>query len=661
MIEKRTTLKALLVGVNDYSRYPLRGCVNDVNDMINFLSEDCREQNIAFDPVVLLNEEATRPNIIHYFLTHLGKSLKGDQLLFYFSGHGTRRLAPSQFWHNSPNHFFESIVCYNQKDEDICDIADKELSFLIYHVMQHCSTPIVMIIDCCFSGEITRGEEAHARRLDNYKPKREWTTFLGAPSYSISDEAVVAPTGRHLRFSACRNDEIAKEKNIGGVFRGVFTYSLLQAIRASNRFRSWYDIERATQKLVLNQSNDQHPQLRATHSQDKRLIFFKSIKKSLNNNGIVYYNKQVQDGRPRGWIMDIGYLSGLTQASLQSATQVWLYKDDFSTPQELNLHHNFIKVTINGVFSDFVTVDVPEEIPKDIYYEATFDRNPYDLMRVAFSLDSDQEGIHYFMLDYHSAPSKYIQLTTSIERVSCIVKAKANQYTIEASKAKNYMFRRFLGYNTRTVTTLFQALETIAQWKRVKELQNHRTSLGTNDLELTFHTASQLRSSQKIIKREVPHFLSVPQVLQLTDRQVGRKGFFLKIKNPKQSKQTIWCSVLYLGADYSISNDLMPMQKLDPGEEKTVEYYNKLECRFQSFIPMYLEPIYLNHGICEVEEHFKIIISTHEFSTYPFVQEGLLYDADTVPYRSEKRKEEEIVVNDKDWISIDFYLILKKQ
>lgn len=81
---------ALLVGINDYSPNvgKLSGCLNDVNHFHDYLKENFDQNRLHVE--VLKDSDATRPNIIKQFRTHLGKANADDVVVFQYCGHGAR-------------------------------------------------------------------------------------------------------------------------------------------------------------------------------------------------------------------------------------------------------------------------------------------------------------------------------------------------------------------------------------------------------------------------------------------------------------------------------------------------------------------------------------------------------------------------------------------
>jgi hypothetical protein len=83
----RAETYALLVGINDYPRArPLKGAVNDIRRLREVAAGDLfiPEKNIT----VLLNEQATKVNILGALRRIAAEAKPGDSLLWYYSGHG---------------------------------------------------------------------------------------------------------------------------------------------------------------------------------------------------------------------------------------------------------------------------------------------------------------------------------------------------------------------------------------------------------------------------------------------------------------------------------------------------------------------------------------------------------------------------------------------
>ena len=155
-----STLYGLLVGINDYAGgvRSLRGCVNDVERLEEYLRRQNRDASRPPKLRKLLNHDATRAALVAGFREHLALAGPEDVVLFAFSGHGSQEAAPEEFWDIEPDHKNQTIVCYDSR-AGAWDLADKELSLLLAEVAGRGCRHIVAWLDCCHAGTGTRGDE----------------------------------------------------------------------------------------------------------------------------------------------------------------------------------------------------------------------------------------------------------------------------------------------------------------------------------------------------------------------------------------------------------------------------------------------------------------------------------------------------------------------
>jgi len=84
--------KALLIGINYMgTKHELGGCINDINNIQNFIIENCEYK---IENITKLTDETnikpTFQNIIDAIYSLVNDIVAGDSLLFYYSGHGTQ-------------------------------------------------------------------------------------------------------------------------------------------------------------------------------------------------------------------------------------------------------------------------------------------------------------------------------------------------------------------------------------------------------------------------------------------------------------------------------------------------------------------------------------------------------------------------------------------
>ena len=98
-----------------------------------------------------------------------------------------------------------------------------------------------------------------------------------------------------------------------------------------------------------------------------------------------------------------------------------------------------------------------------------------------------------------------------------------------------------------------------------------------------------------------------------------KPAFQLKIKNTGHRQLTV--SLLYLGENFSITNQLIQAQILEPDQE--VWALDHADGRTYITIPLQLEDHYLQAGIETIPEFFKVIVCTEPFDTDRFNQSGI--------------------------------------
>ncbi len=271
--------KALLVGINDYPDpdKQLNGCVNDVFRMSEVLQE------MGFDPSdikTVINERATSQNL-RIMMDWLLKDAKdGDNLFFFYSGHGAQ-IPSTEIDGEDSDHLDECLVTYDFDWKRENAYTDKE--FLKSYSQLSYGVDFTTILDCCHSGGMTRDVGNKARgvsppddirhRLIKWDSRRKmWiprelklakeNLFL---SNTLNKELYTGENGGVQRFGravslwsdvdfysmskkkygtmgpympliieACKEKEYSYEYKHGVTSYGAFTYSLTTILRDLN-------------------------------------------------------------------------------------------------------------------------------------------------------------------------------------------------------------------------------------------------------------------------------------------------------------------------------------------------------------------------------------------------------------------------------------------
>jgi hypothetical protein len=263
------TMYALVVGINDYlAARPLSGCVDDALAFKGFL--EGRVEPSALRVRTLLDRHGTRHAVISGFSEHLGKAGAGDVAVFYFAGHGSYETVDERFWFLEPSGRNQTLVCADSRHDGIPDLADKELNELIASVAV-AGAHVMVVLDCCHSGSGTRDglglSDVHVRQVPPVSRPRLLDSYLPGVR-AVVEGIAVQPLARHVALSACEADQFAREMVIGGVYRGVFSAMLQQALQTLGPGATYRDVLAAASVGVRDRVGDQYPVLYAPDADD---------------------------------------------------------------------------------------------------------------------------------------------------------------------------------------------------------------------------------------------------------------------------------------------------------------------------------------------------------------------------------------------------------
>lgn len=208
--------RALLIGINYRgTRSELNGCINDVNNVKNFLlTKGYKEKNIT----ILTDDteiKPTRANILKYMFDLVLSDSK--TLYFHYSGHGG------------------SVADLNGdevdgRDETLCpldylscgQIIDDEIRSLLTFLRSEQS--LTVVIDACHS---------------NSSLDLKWNLyerFGGKKLALVADSHYSDTRGQVVMIGAARDFETAADAYLNGEFRGALTDALLECYPKSKTY-----------------------------------------------------------------------------------------------------------------------------------------------------------------------------------------------------------------------------------------------------------------------------------------------------------------------------------------------------------------------------------------------------------------------------------------
>lgn len=273
---------ALLVGVNQYRfpTNPLFGCRNDIELALELLRGRVAS---GLREAVLLDDQARRDAVIEGFRDHLSQAKQGDVALFWYAGHGSQQPVPAELWYLEPTGLNQTIVCSDSRTKGVPDLADKELSALIDRVARG-GAHTVVVLDCCHSGGGTREPFVSLRGIEAARQAPPLQALLpelqdlarrgpaaapgtGPPEVTArggpreADGEGLGGTAPYVALTACRSFEKAKEQQLDGEIRGVFSASLVTALRTLPPGATYRDLLTAAMCQVENAASEQVPEL----------------------------------------------------------------------------------------------------------------------------------------------------------------------------------------------------------------------------------------------------------------------------------------------------------------------------------------------------------------------------------------------------------------
>ena len=224
-----------LVGIDEYDKaifgnIDLRGCINDITKAENFLDGDGKGALFT-----RLNNSEARKQTVLFCLNEYAKTLQpGDELHFYFSGHGTN------FERNGKYH--TARVMHDEI------LPDYELTPILAKFKA--GVTVVLYSDSCYSTGNSR-TAAKPPAANAVRRSIEMPKMFIENAVEYTDVRKYAATIYY--FSACESNEVAWE--IGGI--GNFTQTLAILLRGYKQPTAITTVFKTLKKSIAHQ----HPTL----------------------------------------------------------------------------------------------------------------------------------------------------------------------------------------------------------------------------------------------------------------------------------------------------------------------------------------------------------------------------------------------------------------
>jgi len=575
-----------------------------------FFAQHASANELYFRLKKLTDEAATRQGIINGF-EQFSTAKDGDICLLYFSGHGSTIKAPKAFWKIETDRKLESLVCYDSRLKGGRDLADKELSHLIWQQTNKPKKKIqfLAVFDCCHAGTITRNRQYGNRMMTTNTTESQLVDFLGHETYFVdaSQTAYQPKMGEHIVLSACRSYESALEMNIGGARRGLFTTTLLETLKKTSLGQlSYGELLSQVQTKISNKVDTQHPLLQTFGRFSKNDAFLGAALKN-------HHAATLKWDKTDGWIIDQGAMHQvksrgtiqIKDGALLRTAKIKRLKPSYAVIGELDWAKQDQAYAVLNIELDHPPLIVALE--KRVTSPAIKDLK--QLIRSnnsSIKLVGKKAAAQYWIRE----SGKGLSLHRPGE-----ARPVFKTVSITTDKEEGVLI---------SVATFYQQVLQVAHFEQVSELSNADTELALdNMLSIQFNEVVDHKNFQQVNKgglvKKDPNEPALFNYYYEGDI-LNQPAFQLSVENT--SKRSLWITGLYLAENYSIRDSFLPVKELKPGDGP-YEFSKFYQDFLYTTIPLGIGDDLLSWGVNEVVNRIKIIVSTQEFSVEKLLREGL--------------------------------------
>ena len=479
---------ALLVGINDYSPAvgKLTGCLNDVDHFHDYLTDNLDRSRLHIE--VLKDADATRPNIIKQFRSHLGQAKADDVAVFQYCGHGARCKSAKAFEQFFPDGKDEGLVCYDSRGGGGFDLADKELAALLAELAKD-DPHIAVVLDCCHSGSATRSADdftqLKSRQTHEMFDERPLESYLDGYYAALSQrgESLEIPASRHILLAACQRVQKAWE---GKDHSGVFTSTLLEVLGKSGTDISYADLFVRCRATVHKRADNQDPQFETYRG-------FQAYSGFLGGQASQTAGRYRVHFENNAWRIECGALHGLPSEP-DKKCELALYP----VADQARVAGHAATIQVGAQKSELEMLDIDADT--SIEYRAEITSLP--VPPLAVYLEGDTKGAAAFERFLSASEDRslgFCLLTDAPEGARYTLSAENDCYLLKLREtdkliqgAKDYtketgkLIQGARGYTKEAADYMFAILKRVAAWERAVQLQNHSTKMNPNDVQFKF-------------------------------------------------------------------------------------------------------------------------------------------------------------------------------
>ncbi|MEM6316393.1 MAG: caspase family protein [Bacteroidota bacterium] len=638
------TIHAVFIGINQYPQFPLAGCINDVLDLKEFfddlvsanedlkffphfyLAPDTEEESLDLKRLAVAKlkpnhyQAPTRENILHAF-AHFDQAQAGDICLFYYSGHGSFQDAPKEFWHMKSAKQVETLVAVDSRKSGGQDIIDKELGYQIYQLTQKKDIHFLAIMDCCHAGDNTRGEEGVRKR--EVAPNRNKTPLANYFGYETggnayyrheSPDKIDPPFGEHVQLAASQEHETAKELNLDGRQRGVFTHFLIKALRNGGMTMRYNDLVRQVKMLVENRAAQQLPNAfipdKLTHLS---FLGMDSLAIPPRTFAVAFHEG------PQQWIMDAGEMNGIYAPTAYGKTTVELF--------DLEQKKVVGKATVTQAKTNKAVL-MPHDPIEPVGDNLTLRATVLTLATPALKIGIEDALKEKKDIKERIKESPYLQ-EASISEAAYIVRPLGKQFVLTKKGSQIPLFKR-----QASEQYLVHYTECVAKWLTLLGKENTATNIRREEITVTVETIEDTAFTLDIIDQ-----IEALSKNKLINPDVNGQSIKLRYFGDQQPVMRVrvqtttrhyYVAGYYLSSKFGISNPLETKFIKRDGNGEAFSFEDEYSGLTYKTLPIGFDENYHELGITTVTNYLKIFVSTESFDLSHFEQEELPLDDKTM-------------------------------
>ncbi|MEM7038483.1 MAG: caspase family protein, partial [Bacteroidota bacterium] len=512
----------LFVGINKYQRSNLRnlkGCVRDIQDFSAYLfrkqtgtelPEPVENQTQAggykrryvgenVDFLLLSDAFGTRANILQAFQAQFGQAKAGDQILFYFSGHGCQEKLGQEMQHlKDLRGKFDAFYCHDSQAETL-PILGIEIRYLLHH-MSKIGVGIQVISDSCHAEHGTRAAGGskqiilkkafkglmgvlRPRKLEEFLFMSPEAESLGLPRLSLeafqhTDQSqTVIPHAQHVHLAAAASEQFAYEIGEKGqekdqeILKGAFTASLIEHLDSFSTHGDYDvlidDIRHHLKSVGLRQTPQWYHHSKSvstrTITPSPLPVFPGQHPIDAPNTPIIRY----LNGR---WILNRGASHGLRPATTHRNVRIGII-DPFSENELAYVTHLDIQdretfFTLPPSFKEF----------QNRRLKARIHGLQPDPLWLLFDPTQDKATFLQAAITAHQATwdALNIDFTDQPERAHYRLNLRDDQFQLstvgDADTPPRQVIRPYANRNASTAERFIKALQKIARWHALRKL-----------------------------------------------------------------------------------------------------------------------------------------------------------------------------------------------